>query len=102
MNATFKSTLAIVVTCLFCSVTQAVENDANESGTEKAPSTIEKTGKAIERGSNAAVRGVKRGAEAAAHGIERGAQATGRAVHKVAKKIGISDTANSEAETGKQ
>ncbi len=112
MNATFKTAALLAATCLFLSVAQAGTTEAGESGSEKAPGAMEKTGNAIEhgakatahgieRGTKAAVSGVKRGAKAAANGIERGAQATGRAAHKVARKIGISKTSDAEAPSDK-
>ena len=102
MNATFKTAALLAATCLFLSVARADTTETDESGTGNA---IERGAKAtahgIERGTKAAVRGVKRGAEAAANGIERGAQATGRAAHKVAGKMGISKTSDTEAESAK-
>lgn len=111
MSATFKTAL-LAATCLFFSVAQAGTEEASGSGTESAPGAMEKTGNAIEhgakatasgieRGTKAAVSGVKRGAKAAASGIERGAQATGKAARKVARKIGVSNTADSEAQNPK-
>jgi len=112
MNAMFKVSAVLAATCLFLGVAQAGTNEAGESGTEATPGVIEKTGNAIEhgakaaasgieRGTKAAVRGVKRGAKAAAGGIEHGAQATGKAAHKVAEKIGISKTADTEPQNDK-
>ena len=112
MNATFKAATALLATYLLFGVAQASTDEASESGSKTAPGVMEKTGnaiehgakatvKGIEHGTKAAVNGVKRGAKAAANGIEHGAQATGKAVHKVARKIGISKTADTEAEDGK-
>jgi hypothetical protein len=112
MNATFKAAALVAASCLFFSLAQASTNETSESGTETSPGVIEKTGNAvehgakatasgIERGAKATVRGVKRGAKAAANGIERGARATGKAAHKVAKKIGISNTADTESQDAK-
>lgn len=112
MNAAFKTAALLAATCLFLGIAQAETKEASESGTETAPSALEKTGNAIEhgakatasgieRGTKAAVRGVKRGAKAAADGIEHGAQATGRAAHKVAGKIGIDKTADPESPNDK-
>ena len=111
MSATLKAAL-IAATCLFFGIALAGADEASETGTASAPGALEKTGKAIEHGAKvtangiengtkAAVKGVKRGANAAASGIERGAQATGNAARKVVKKLGLSDTADAEAQNAK-
>lgn len=110
MSATLKAAL-IAATCLFFSIAAGAD-ETSETGTASAPGALEKTGKAIEhgakatasgieRGTKAAVKGVKRGANAAASGIERGAQATGKAARKVVKKMGLSNTADSETQDAK-
>lgn len=114
MKTTFKTAALLAVTCLLLSQAQAETNEAsstNSSG-ESSPGVIDKTGAAVshgakvaadavEHGAKAAVNGIERGTKAAANGIERGAQATGRVVKKVAHKVGIGDSAEGEAGTGK-
>lgn len=97
MKATFKAVPVLLATCLLCGIAQAGKDDTKDTETRTSPGVIQRTGNAIERGAEAAVKGVKRGATVAAKGIEHGARATGKAAHKVGKKVGVAgDDAKAE------
>jgi len=97
-----KVFLPFVALCLvgvFSSVSFAEEATPNKStpetpaaGTPGVPGKIEHarqaTGKGIERGANAAKRGVKRAGEATGRGIDRGVDATKRGVKHAGEAAG--------------
>lgn len=56
------------------------------------PGVVNKAGKGIEKGANAAVRGIEKGADAAGKGVQKGVDATGKGLKKagawIEKKAG--------------
>ena len=104
MNKFYRTIAAICTMFATMGVAQAASNEAADSGPNTVPGLVDKVEKVIERGANAAARGVKcgasaaangvkLGASAAANGIERGANATANVAHGVAEKVGISSEA---------
>lgn len=104
MNKFYRTIAAICTMFATAGVVQAASTEDADSGSNTVPGVAGKVEKVIERGANAAARGVKRGASAAANGvkrgaseaangIERGATATANVAHGVAEKVGISSAA---------
>jgi hypothetical protein len=68
--------LALCAATVHAQATQATPDAA------AAPGVVQRVGGAVERGGQAAVRGVKKGAHATARGVQRGAKATARGVQR--------------------
>lgn len=102
MNTIRKLLPLLLLGSLAVSAAQAADDAAPAQGGD---SVIDKTGRAIKKGAQAAadgaeyvaekvVNGVKRGAKATGNALERGGQATGRALGKAADKVGVGNSGN--------
>ena len=94
--------LAVLLAALAVGSVQAEEPTPSQGDSGSDSGVIDKTGRAVGKGAQAAadgaeyvaekvVKGVKRGATATARAIDRGGRATGKALGTAADKVGLSD-----------
>lgn len=88
-----STTLLICATLLCLPLAHAEEPGVIEKTGNAVEHGAKKTVETVERGAHAAGRGIKKGAKVVAEGVEHGAHAVGNAAGKVARKVGIDDTA---------
>ena len=96
MNLFHRTAFIFCCALLLSGQATADSNDTTESNSGPMP-VINKVGKAIAKGGNAAAGGIERGAKATGKVVNRGAKAAGNGiehgVHATEKKVGI--TSNS-------